>query len=78
MRDFPGSPVVKTLSFHCSGVQVPSLVGKQRFCMLHSAAEKKKKCLTNEFIYKTETDLQIKRTDLWLLSGEVREEYIGS
>ena len=25
--EFPGSPVAKTLRFHCRGPQVPSLVG---------------------------------------------------
>ena len=37
-RDFPGSPLVKTLHFHCRGHGVPSLVGK-----LRSRKPKKKK-----------------------------------
>ena len=31
-RDTLGSPVVKTLPFHCRGVQVQTLVGKLRKC----------------------------------------------
>ena len=33
-RDFPGGPAVKTLSFHCMGAQIPSLVRELRSCML--------------------------------------------
>ena len=33
-RGFPGGPAVKTLSFHCTGAQIPSLVRELRFCML--------------------------------------------
>ena len=29
--EFPGGPVIRTLCFHCSGQQVPSLVGEPRF-----------------------------------------------
>ena len=32
--DFPGGPVAETLHFHCSGEQVPSLVGELRSHML--------------------------------------------
>ena len=38
--EFPGGPVTKTLHFHCMGVQVRSLVGELRSCMLHAATKK--------------------------------------
>ena len=45
MRDFPGSPVVKTPHFHCTlqGAQVLSLVRELRSHMPCSAAKKKKR-----------------------------------
>ena len=41
-RDFPGSPVVKTLSFYCRGHRFWSLIGELRSCMPHGTAKKKK------------------------------------
>ena len=37
-RDFPGSPVVKTLHFHCREARVQSLVRELRSHTLHSTA----------------------------------------
>ena len=42
-RDFPGSPGVKTLCFHCRGTQVQSLVRELRCCKLPGGAKKKKR-----------------------------------
>ena len=42
LRDFSGTPVVKTLPFNCRGAQVQSLVEKLRSLMLHRVAKKKK------------------------------------
>ena len=42
-EDFLVVLVVKTPSFHCSEVWVPSLLGELRSYVLHSAAKKKKK-----------------------------------
>ena len=41
-RDFPGGPAVKTLSFHCMGAQIPSLVRELRSCMLQEAWPKRR------------------------------------
>ena len=38
MRDFPGSPVVKTTHFHCRGREFHLWLGK--FCVSDCAAEK--------------------------------------
>ena len=41
-RDFPGSPVVKTLNFHCRGCG-SMLVGELRSLVPRGAARKEKK-----------------------------------
>ena len=43
VQDFPGSPVVKILCFHCRGHRVRSLVGKLRVHMPQGTAKEKKK-----------------------------------
>ena len=43
VRDFPGSPVVKTSHFHCRGVGVPSLVGEPARPKKNKERKKKKK-----------------------------------
>ena len=45
VQDFPGSPVVKILCFHCRGHRVRSLVGKLRVHMPQGTAKEKKKSL---------------------------------
>ena len=41
--DFPGGPVAETLRFHCSGGQVPSLVGELRSHMLQCDQSQRQK-----------------------------------
>ena len=43
LREFPGSPEVRTLCFHCRGLLVRSLVTELRFHKLCGAAKKRKK-----------------------------------
>ena len=43
IRGLPGGPVVKTLSFHCRGTQIRSLVQELRSHMPHGLVEKKKR-----------------------------------
>ena len=43
MGDLPGSPVVKTLCFHCRGARVRSLVGELRSHMPELCGQKKEK-----------------------------------
>ena len=41
MKEFPGSPVVKTPYFHCQGAQISSLVRELRSHMLQGVAKSK-------------------------------------
>ena len=42
-RDFPGSPVVKTLCFQQRGLRVQSLVRELRFYMPHDVEKKRER-----------------------------------
>ena len=59
LRVFPGCPVVKTLHFHCWGVQVPSLVRELRSCMAKKQTNKKKPNKTNKQKLSWETSLAV-------------------
>ena len=52
VKDFPGSPVVKTPRSQCKGkmqgARVGFLVRELRFCILHTIAKKKKRTQTNK------------------------------
>ena len=41
--DFPGGPLIKTLSSQCKGHRFDPLIGELKFHTLHSMAKKKKK-----------------------------------
>ena len=43
LLDFPGGPVVKTLSFHCRGLRLDSW--SEKFCMPQGVVKKKKSYL---------------------------------
>ena len=48
-KEFPCGPVLRTLSFHCWGAQVQSLVGELRSWKLRGAAKKRKRKKVNLF-----------------------------
>ena len=47
-REFPGSPVIKTLHFHCRGHGVQSLVSELRPHLLHAVRPKQNKTEQNK------------------------------